>query len=164
MARSCVLSTALYSNDLQTRCPVLSTFAGGLFRRYSADFVPLLKYVNHQLYQGQTSEIVILRQFVWKMAGIEPLPNMNESQITAMAGGPALRIEAIASAERGARANPKEANKSGGPRLGRMLMDNDLALPLLVQVAQQRQACLFKAPNTHLKALSGLFDTVRIES
>ena len=131
-----------------------------LFRRYSADLTPVLKYIVHQLYNGQTTEIVVLREIIWKMAGVQPLPSLSESQMTAMAGGPALRIEAIASVTRGARLDPGDAILKGPQRLGRGLLESSLALPLLIQVAQQRQACVFKAPNAHLKSLASLYDTV----
>lgn len=132
-----------------------------LFRRYSADLTPVLKYIVHQLHNGQTTEIVVLRELIWKMAGIQPLPSLSESQMAAMAGGPALRIEAIASTTRGARLDPGDATLKGPQRLGRGLLDSSLALPLLIQVAQQRQACVYKAPNAHLKSLAGLYDAVR---
>lgn len=138
----------------------LASFTGMLFRRYSSDLSPLLKYVVHQLYNGQTTEIVVLRELIWKMAGIEPLPSLSDSQIAAMAGGPALRIEAIASTTRGARLDPGDAILKGPQRLGKSLLETFLALPLLIQVAQQRQSCVFKAPDTHLKSLASLFDTV----
>lgn len=131
-----------------------------LFRRYSADLSPVLKYIVHQLYNGQTTEIVVLRELIWKMAGIEPLPSLSDSQIMAMAGGPALRIEAIASNTRGARLDPGDATLRGPQRLGKGLLDSSLALPLLIQVAQQRQACVFKAPDAHIKSLASLYDTV----
>ena len=131
-----------------------------LFRRYSADLTPVLKYVVHQLHNGQTTEIIVLRELIWKMAGIQPLPSLSESQMAAMAGGPALRIEAIASATRGARLDPGDAVLKGPQRLGKGLLDSSLALPLLIQVAQQRQACVYQAPNAHLKSLAGLYDAV----
>ncbi|CAA7260264.1 unnamed protein product [Cyclocybe aegerita] len=136
----------------------LASFTGMLFRRYSADLTPVLKYVVHQLHNGQTTEIVVLRELIWKMAGIEPLPSLSESQMAAMAGGPALRIEAIASATRGSRLDPGDAILKGPQRLGKGLLESSLALPLLIQVAQQRQACVYKAPNAHLKSLAGLYD------
>ena len=40
------------------------------------------------------------------MAGIESLPSMSVAQISAMAGSPALRIEAVASTTRGAGLDP----------------------------------------------------------
>jgi len=131
-----------------------------LFRRYSADLTPVLKYIVHQLYAGQTTEIIVLRELIWKMAGIEPLPSLSDSQITAMAGGPALRIEAIASTTRGARLDPREVSLKGPSRLGRALVDNSLALPLLIQVAQQRQSSIFRANEAPLKSLASLFDSV----
>jgi THO complex subunit 2 len=133
-----------------------------LFRRYSADLSPVLRYIVHQLYSGQTTEIVVLRELIWKMAGIEPLPDLSDSQITAMAGGPTLRVEAVASDTRGARLDPGDAVLKGPQRLGKALLDSSLALPLLIQVAQQRQACVFRAPDAHLKSLASLYDTVSL--
>lgn len=143
----------------------LSAFIGQLFRRYSADLTSTLKYIAHQLYNNQLTEIVVLRELIWKMAGIEPLPNLNDSQIRAMAGGPILRVEAVASAARGARVDPSDVLK-GPQRLGRALLDSGLALPLLIQVAKQRQACIYDPSNAsaHLKSLANLFDTVGITS
>jgi len=133
-----------------------------LFRRYSADLTPVLKYIVHQLHNGKTTEIIVLRELIWKMAGIQPLPSLSEPQMTAMAGGPALRIEAIASTTRGARLDPGDAVLKGPQRLGKGLLDSSLALPLLIQVAQQRQACVYRAPNAHLKSLAGLYDAVSL--
>lgn len=142
-------------------CLGLASFTGMLFRRYSAELSPVLQYVTHQLQNGQTTEIVVLRELIWKMAGIEPLPTLSEAQIAAMAGGPVLRVEAIASETRGARLDSSEAILKGPQRLGRSLLESPpLALPLLIQVAQQRQACVFKAPDAHLKSLASLFDAV----
>ncbi|KAH0587189.1 hypothetical protein H2248_005998 [Termitomyces sp. 'cryptogamus'] len=137
----------------------LASFTGMLFRRYSADLTPVLTYVMHQLYNGQTTELVVLKELIWKMAGIEPLPSLSDAQVIAMAGGPILRIESIASATRGARLDPGDAVLKGPWRLGKALLDSSLALSLLIQVAQQRQACVFKAPDTHLKSLASLYDT-----
>jgi len=131
-----------------------------LFRRYSADLTPVIKYIVHQLYNGQTTEIIVLRELIWKMAGIEPLPNLSDAQISAMAGGPTLRIEAVASNTRGARLDPSDVTLRGPQRLGKTLLDSSLALPLLIQVAQQRQSCVFTAQDTHLKSLASLYDAV----
>ena len=141
----------------------LASFIGMLFRRYHSDITPLLKYIVHQLHNGQTTEIVVLRELIWKMAGIEPLPSLSDSQIVAMAGGPTLRIEAVASNTRGARLATADAVLRAPQRLGRALLESQLALPLLVQVAQQRQACVFQTQNAHLKSLASLYDTVSRE-
>ena len=132
-----------------------------VFRRFGTDLSPYLKYIVHQLQQGQTTEIVVLRELIWKMAGIEPLPSLSDSQVIAMAGGPALRIEAIASNTRGARLEPVDATLKAPQRLGKSLVEGSLALPLLIQVAQQRQSAIFQARDAHLKSLASLYDTVR---
>ncbi|TDL29757.1 hypothetical protein BD410DRAFT_710827 [Rickenella mellea] len=137
----------------------LAMFTGALFRRYSSDLTPLLKYIVHQLYSGQTTEIIVLEKLILKMAGIGPLPSISDTQITAMAGGPTLRIETVASEIRGAGFDTTEVALKGTSRLGKALMDTQLAFPLLVQVAQQRQACVFRAKDAHLKSIAGGFDT-----
>ncbi|KAJ3922736.1 transcription factor/nuclear export subunit protein 2-domain-containing protein [Lentinula edodes] len=137
----------------------LASFTGMLFRKYNANMSPILTYIVHQLQNGQTTEIVVLRELIWKMADIEPLPSLSDPQIQAMAGGPALRIEAIASSTRGARMDPTEGSRASLQRLGQGLIDTSLALPLLIHVAQQRQSCVFLARDAHLKSLAGLFDT-----
>lgn len=96
------------------------------------------------------------------MAGIEPLPSMTESQIASLAGGPTLRVEAISSYTRGARLDPADVSMKGPGRLGRYLLEGDIARSLLVQVAQMRQAAVYQAQNTPLKSLSNLFDSVRL--
>lgn len=131
-----------------------------LFRRFTADLTPLLQYIVHQLYNGATTETVVLKELIMKLAGIEPLPNLSDSQVITMAGGPILRIEAIASTTRGARADPNDTVLKGPARLGKALTESGLARPLLIQIAQQRQAAAHQSQNTHLKALAGLFDGV----
>ena len=138
----------------------LALFAGLLFRRFHGDLTYFLQYIVHQLYAGQTTEITVLKELIWHMAGIEPLPNMSDSQVIAMAGGPFLQIEAIASATRGARLDNEQVRYRGSNRLGDALCNTGLALPLLIQIAQQRESCVFKAPDTHLKSLASLYDTV----
>lgn len=136
----------------------LASFTGMLFRRYPTDLTPILQYLVHQLHARQTSEITLLREIILKMAGIEPLPDLSDQQIIAMAGGPALRIEAVASKTRGARLEGEHIILKAPQRLGKCLLDSNLALPLLIEVAQQRQACVFLTNSEHLKSLSGLYD------
>lgn len=111
------------------------------------------------MHQGNTSEIYVFRELMSTLAGIEPIPDLTEAQLAAMAGGPALRIEVISSQTRGARSDPSDFSK-GPSRLGKTLLDSQLALPLLIQICQQRQACVFKSSHTHTKSLAALFDSV----
>ena len=132
-----------------------------IYHRYSADLRPVLDYVVHQLRNDQMIEVFVLKELIWKMAGIEPLPSMTNSQVIAMAGGPVLRIEAVASLFRGARLNPSDAGYKAPQRLGRALLDSNTAIPLLILTAQQRQSCVFIHSNSHVKALANSYDLVR---
>ncbi|TFK29236.1 hypothetical protein FA15DRAFT_664153 [Coprinopsis marcescibilis] len=137
----------------------LASFTGMLFRRFSTDLTPVLTYIVHQLLNDKTSEIVVLRELIWKMAGIEPLPELSENQIVAMGGGPILKIQALAATTRGAGFDPADLTLKGPQRLSKALLESGLAFPLLVQVAQQRESCVFKASEAPLKSLAGLYDT-----
>ena len=66
----------------------------------------------------------------------------------------------LASDTRGAWLNPSDNGLKSLQRLWKALLDSSLALPLLIQVVQQRQPCMFKAPDAHLKSLASLYDTV----
>ena len=88
----------------------LASFTGMLFSKYQVDVTAVIKYIVHQLQNGQTTEIVVLRELIWKMSGIEPLPSLSDAQVAAMAGGPHLRTEALASGTRGARADTSEVS------------------------------------------------------
>ncbi len=131
-----------------------------LFRRYSADLTPILSYIAHQLQNKMTTEIVVLRELMSIMAGIKPLHDLADRDISAMAGGPALRIEVLASETRGSKADPHDNNMRGPMRFGKALIDTQLARPILIQLAQQRQSAIFTNNTTHLKSLGSLYDTV----
>lgn len=90
------------------------------------------------------------------------MPSLSESQITAMAGGPTLRIVALASQGRGARMAPLYSTQKAPQRLGKALVDSGLATPLLIEVAQMRQSAIYQVQTTHLKALGSYYDSVSI--
>lgn len=94
------------------------------------------------------------------MAGIEPLPSLSDAQVSSMAGGPILCVQAVAADTRGANMDPGDVKLNATSRLGKALLESKLGLPLLIQVAQQRQSCVYKTSDTHLKSLASLFDTV----
>jgi THO complex subunit 2 len=93
------------------------------------------------------------------MAGIEPVENLSESQITALTYGPTVAIEALASSTRGAlQTRPLDRPTE---KLMTALVKNDLAVPLLILLAQHRQSYVFRTHNASLKTLSSLYDEVR---
>jgi THO complex subunit 2 len=139
----------------------LSSFAAMVMHRYTTqELTQLLKYIVHQLSNRQTTEIVVLQDLIGKMSGIEPLPSMSDYQVAAMSGGPMLRIEAVAPAQRGSQQNWMNLHPQSASKLARHMLDSGLATPLLVLVCQQRQACVFNTAKAHLRSLSSLFDNV----
>ncbi|KAH8830615.1 transcription factor/nuclear export subunit protein 2-domain-containing protein [Flagelloscypha sp. PMI_526] len=138
----------------------LSNFIGMLLKRYPIDTTPLLSFLTHRLNESAVTEVVVLSDIIRHMAAIEPLPSLTDSQILAMSGGPVLRTEAVASSTRGARLTSDSGGKVS-ERLRDGLIKNGLGRPLLIQVAQRREDCVFIQDGaTSLKPLAGLFDTI----
>ena len=80
-------------------------------------------------------------ELIWKMAGIKPLQSLSETQIAAMAGGLNPQIKAVTSLTWGAWLDPGDAVLKGPQHLGKALLDSQLTLPLLVQVAAEAICC-----------------------
>ncbi|KIY72984.1 hypothetical protein CYLTODRAFT_343075 [Cylindrobasidium torrendii FP15055 ss-10] len=136
----------------------LSAFTGKLYRQYGANVESILEYIVHQLHNRSTADIEVLRALILQMTDIEPLPSLTDGQVQAMSGGPHLCIETVASEKRGASHTPDKNVVRAAERFGKALVSSKLALPLLVEVAQQRQTAVFSSPSTHLKSLAKLYD------
>ena len=121
----------------------------------------VLRYIAHQLRNNQTNDLIVLQELIYRMTGIKPLMNETESQIAAMAGGSMLRIEAVASEERGALEERPQLNAKSRDRLLSSLQSSNLSLPLLVLIAQHRQTCVFSSQEDHLKSIASSYDIVR---
>ena len=72
----------------------LSNFCGAVFKKYSIDLTGILQYVANQLKSKKSLDLLILKEMVLKMGGIEAAEEMTNEQIDAMAGGDLLRQEA----------------------------------------------------------------------
>ena len=126
----------------------------------------MMRYVVNQLRNHQIGDYVILRDIISRMTGIEPLKDMSTPIILAMGGGPTLRVEAVASELRGALQTKLGTVVKARDRLIQSLThpSDPLALPLLVLLAQQRQACVYRVPESelNLKGMASLYDDVSI--
>eukprot|EP00966_Prymnesium_polylepis_P091701 2122631-Prymnesium_polylepis.1 len=70
----------------------LSSFCGNLYKKYpSIELVGLLQYIANTLKSGQTLQLLVLRDLVTKMAGIDTLEDLSKDQLDAQAGGETLR-------------------------------------------------------------------------
>ncbi|GAA5854301.1 hypothetical protein JCM8547_001771 [Rhodosporidiobolus lusitaniae] len=139
----------------------LATFTGALYRRWPAMSTTLwviLQYLVNQLVASQSKDLVVLRELIGRMTAIEPFADLSDAQVLSLAGGKHLRSEVFMQTEVGhaSKRGQLEALAKAKGRLAEALLDKGLAVPLLVNIAIQRQACL--KTDAHLKSLGALFD------
>ncbi|KAH8172157.1 transcription factor/nuclear export subunit protein 2 domain-containing protein [Sarocladium implicatum] len=134
----------------------LSRFSGKVFRKYLAlDPTPVLLYVNNQLHKGNSTDLIILKEFISSMGGIVDTLDFTDQQILSMAGGERLcRATLIAAQDR------RFGNIKSSERLIKALVDSKLAAQFLINLAQYRQAAIFQIPEdeAHIKYLSTIVD------
>jgi len=134
----------------------LSKFTGEVFKRYRImDLSPIIQYVNDQLYRGNSTDLVILKELISEMAGIVPDTDFGDRELLAMSGGPVLRKQTLI----GLKDKRFESMKTGD-RLMRALVETNLAGELLISIAQYRQSAIYKISDedAHIKLLATMVD------
>ncbi|OBT45077.1 hypothetical protein VE00_05170 [Pseudogymnoascus sp. WSF 3629] len=134
----------------------LSNFSGKVFKRYSImNPAPILQYVNDQLYRGNSTDLIILQEFIAQMSGVVPDTDFTDPQLFAMTGGEVLRRQTLISLQDRRFESVKTAK-----RLMKSLTETRLAGQLLISIAQHRQAAIFSVPEdeAHIKYLSTMVD------
>lgn len=130
----------------------LASFGGSVYKKYPIDISGLLQHVANQLIAGKSLDLLILKEIVQKMAGIEASEELTTEQLEAMTGGELLRSE-------GGYFNQLRNVKKSSQRLKDALLEQDLAIPLCLLMAQQRQCILFhEQENSHIKLVGKLYD------
>uniref|UniRef100_A0A3B4GW35 THO complex subunit 2 n=1 Tax=Pundamilia nyererei TaxID=303518 RepID=A0A3B4GW35_9CICH len=129
----------------------LASLCGAVFRKYPIELAGLLQYVTNQLKAGKF-DLLILKEVVQKMAGIEITDEMTSEQLEAMTGGEQLKAE-------GGYFGQIRNTKKSSQRLKEVLLDHELALPLCLLMAQQRNGVVFlEGGEKHLKLVGHLYD------
>ncbi|PHH66080.1 hypothetical protein CDD81_605 [Ophiocordyceps australis] len=134
----------------------LSRFSGKVFRRYPVlNPVPVLQYVDDQLFNGNWTDLIILKEFISSMGGIVDAIDFTDYQILSMAGGPCLRRHTLVRAQD----RRLENTKSSG-RLVNALSHSNLAARLLINLTQFRQTAIYNIAEerAHVKYLSSTID------
>ena len=150
----------------------LASFCGHLARRYQdVDLASLLQYLANALKDDQSVDLLVLKELIARMTGCEALEDMSDAQIEAMAGGETLRQEAVVGAKGSVTTRQR---LKGVARLRHALTrgPDPLAAPLLVLIAQRRQALAYEddggdddfggggfGARRHLKLTSQLYDS-----
>ncbi|CAJ0574694.1 unnamed protein product, partial [Mesorhabditis spiculigera] len=132
----------------------LATLTGSVFRRYNTDIVPMLHYIVNQLKREKGFDLLILREIVHMMGGVEAYNGLTDEHLEALAGDKTLRQE-------GASFTVTRDKKACG-RLRDAILQDDLAAGLYILMGQQHQ-CLAYKHSTHfpLKLTGELIDQCR---
>ena len=134
----------------------LSKFSGKVFQRYSnMNPTPILRYVNDQLFRGNSTDLLILRELIESMGGVVSDLDFTDAQLRAMTGGELLRRETLISL-----GDKRATSVRSADRLMKSLVETKLAGRLLVNIAQYRQNAIFKVMDgdAHVKYLASVLD------
>ncbi|XP_012259618.2 THO complex subunit 2 [Athalia rosae] len=130
----------------------LASFCGAIFKKYNIELTGLLQYVANQLKAQKSLDLLIVKEIVQKMAGIEAAEEMTREQLDAMAGGDLLKNEA------GYFSQVRNTKKSS-QRLKEALSEHDLAVALCLLMAQQKHCVVYRETDkSHLKLVGKLYD------
>ncbi|KAK3307472.1 transcription factor/nuclear export subunit protein 2-domain-containing protein [Chaetomium strumarium] len=134
----------------------LSRFSGKVFQRYSnMDPSPVLRYVNNQLLQGNSTDLVILEELIGSMGGVVSGLDFTDAQLHAMTGGELLRRETLVNL-----GDKRFLSVRSAQRLMKALSHSNLAGQLLINIAQYRQNAIYKIADgsARIKYLSTILD------
>ncbi|KAH3759032.1 THO2 protein [Pelomyxa schiedti] len=133
----------------------LSLFCGNVFSRYTTvPLEPLLVCVIWQLRDGDSFDLLILKEIISKMAGIEYGEDISDENTDCLAGGELLFSEAISMATNMTPLRKPPSIK----RLLEALINTGMAIPLYVTIAQQRAYIAYKNDAPHLKSIGDMID------
>jgi len=130
----------------------LASFCANVFKKYPIELTGLLQYITNQLKAGKSFDLLVLKEVVQKMAGIDISVEVTSSQLEALAGGELLKAE-------GGYFSQVRNTKKSSQRLREALVDANLSVPLCLLMAQQRDCIIFReGANRHLKLVGTLYD------
>lgn len=132
----------------------LANFTGSVVKKYTVDIPGLLQLIANQLKLEKSLDLLVLKEIIQKMAGIESTEEVTNDQLLAMSGGELLKAE-------GGYFNQVRNTKKSSVRLKDALLKSNLAMPLCILMAQQRSCILYgEQENSHIKLVGKLYDQV----
>ena len=142
----------------------IAKFTGLLSRKYTrVTLPPILQYIGNQLKAGSPLDLLVLKELVSSMTGVEVMEEMTESQLSALGGGATLRsLGSTFVSSSGSDASSKlvsavQTDKATA-RLMRALREADLVVPFLILIAQQKTAIIHQTELKSLKPIGDLYD------
>jgi THO complex subunit 2 len=132
----------------------LSKFTASFYRRYpTTELKGLLHLLLARLSEGESLDLLILKELLSKMGGAETMLEISHEQVNGMAGGRVLRSEVMASSL------PESIIKKAVTRLRDEFITSGTALPMLILIAQIRNKIIYSTDSSQLKLISYLYDT-----
>jgi len=130
----------------------LSNFCGAVYKKYPMELCGILQFIANQLKAEKSVDLLILQEILQKMGGTETAEGLTAEQVEALTGGEILRREA------GTYLQERNIKRSS-QRLKEALLNNKLAIPLLLLIAQQRSCIVYnETESPHLKLVGKLYD------
>ncbi|VDK68981.1 unnamed protein product [Litomosoides sigmodontis] len=130
----------------------LSTFVGNVFLKYNVELTGVLQYVANQLKNNKSFDLLVLREIIQNMSGIESTTGLTTDQLEALAGGDTLRQEAGSF-------STIRTNRRAILRLRDALFKEHLIVGLSILTAQQRQCIVYsESPDIPLKLAGQMLD------
>ncbi|KXS17816.1 hypothetical protein M427DRAFT_30267 [Gonapodya prolifera JEL478] len=137
----------------------VAAFAGALGKKFTSpgmDIEALLRHIFSQVAEeGDPWDLVVLRELVDKMAGVQPpLPELTADQLESMAGSDALRRDVFGYAP---------GVRRSGDKLKKSLVEHNLVVAMAVAVSQLRAKVVFRRESVdeELKPLAGVYDQIQ---
>ncbi|OQV14093.1 THO complex subunit 2 [Hypsibius exemplaris] len=144
-----------HKHDAMTIMPwyrYTANFSAVFAKRLTIELEPILEYVAGMLKAGQTVDLLILKELVHKLSGIEVSEGVTDEQLAALAGGEVLKAE-------GAYFSPMRNTKRSSVRLKDALLNSGQALPLCLLITHVESVILYKEDEAkNLKLVGLLYD------
>lgn len=122
----------------------------------------LLQYIVNQLKGSESIDLLVLKEIISTMTRISPSVDVSNQQLDTLAGSDTLINYVIGQEEggkeTGGRKDTVKATKRLLDSLRRGSQNNQLLLPLLILLAQQRKLITLHPPSKHLKLATELVD------
>ena len=77
----------------------LASFCGSVYKKHNIELTGLLQYVANQLKAKHSLDLLIIKEIVAKMGGVEGAEEMTAEQLEASSGGELLRQEAASDSQ-----------------------------------------------------------------
>jgi THO complex subunit 2 len=140
----------------------LCSFSGTLLRQYhDIELNDLLRYILKKLDEGEVLDLLILKDLISKLTGIEILKDVSSLEIQRMAAGEKLR-----GLHENSTSTDSKRRMKGILRLRTAIEGSDasksMMLRLLLAIAKCRQRIVLKTASAQMKFLGQLFDECHV--